>query len=218
MLRPLALFVILALTLRTFAADHVSDIHRFAITLPDSEPWIKGNVQPLGREAEIVFSFVNMESREGVMVVRIPKFPTNNIMNEAVISRLVEVLKMQGFSVISHGPRQVERIEFLEFISRRTDQNSGNMIAVSRATLREGTVLIATFFGKGEEDLALDVRFLRILDTFRLLGEQKAISSPLTDPMHGYYRVSYIACLAAAGVLTLLFVFVLFRTRRAAFS
>lgn len=208
--------LLLALPLATpvFAAEHVSDRHRFAITLPDSESWMRGNVQQLGREAEIVFSYVNMNSREGILVAVAPKIPTDNVMNEKVIGRVIELLTLQGFSVLGRAPRIVNNVEYLEVIGSRTDETNAKIISVSRAIIRNHALYIATFFGRGNEDRALDSSFARIIDTFRFLDAPQITSSPFADPMHGYYRTSYIACLGAAGALALLFGFVLFRTRR----
>lgn len=217
--RIIALLLLIRLAATaTLAADHISDQHRFTISLPDTESWMRGNVQPLGRDAEIVFSFVNMESREGVTVAMLPKIPTNNIMNQAVISRIIELLTLQGFTVLSHAPRTVNGLEHLEFVGRRTDENGKKIISISRGLLRDGTVYLTTFFGVGDEDRALDASFLRVINTFRLLDDRKAVATPEIDPMFSLYRPSYIACLSAAGVLALLFAIIMFRTRKRMFE
>ncbi len=217
MFRLLTFFLLLPVAMPAFAAEEIFNEHRFTVVLPSSESWMPGKLQPLGRDAEMIFNSVNMETREGILVTIIPKIPTNNVMNENVITRVREVLAQQGLTVTSNAPRHVKGVEFLELVGHRTDETDANLVAVSRASIRRNTVYIATFYGRGNDSLAGNAKFLRVLDTFRFMEDQKFSTSPLLDPMRDYYLVSYRACLGVAAMLALLFACTLFVTRKRAF-
>ena len=184
-----------------------------SITLPDTEPWQRGNAYRLPA-GEMIFTAAHMETRQVVTVVVIPDFPTGDISNPAASNRFAESLTAQGFTVAKQ--KRIEWIgrPFIEIVGRRLNDVTGELVSVTRATIdKNKTAYLVSTFGLGNERRMEDERFMRVLNSFRFdEGEKKPAAN--SSPLMRYYRFSYIACAVAMVMLIIAFAVMYIRTHR----
>ena len=189
-----------------------SDEHRCTITLPDNEPWQRGNVLRLPA-GEMIFNAAHMETKQAVSVIVMPDFPTKNLDSPAAFARFTEIIKAQGFEIKSRTPMEWLGLPFIEIVGRRLNDISGELISVTRATIVEKKAYLVNTFGRGDESRMEDERFMRVMKSFRFMDadEKPQIN---TAPLMRYYRAGYITCIVVMLVLMVSFSIMYLRTQR----
>lgn len=180
--------------------------------MPDSEPWQVGNASKLPA-GEMIFSAANMESKQALMLIVIPDFPTNNVSSQAAISRFSEMITALGFQASKRTPIEWQGRPFVEIIGLRPNDATGEQVLVARAAIVEKKAYLVTTFGRGDVSRSEDERFMRVMKTFRFLEpDQKPLTGP--SPYMRYYRAGYIVCLIVMIALLAAFSIMYYRTMR----
>ena len=212
MKRLLTLLILFFLLARAGAEAWHSDEYHCALLLPDTEAWQRGSATRLPA-GEMIFSAANMETKQAISVIVIPDFPTSDINNPAVITRVMECIKAQGFSLMKQEPMEWLGRPFIQFTSQREDAASGQLTSVARAAMSGNSVYLVNTYARGDENRAKDERFLRVLETFRFL-EMQASVPPEANPLFRRYRLGYMTCAGVLVALVAVFATVMFFTRR----
>ncbi len=214
MMKRLSILILPLLFLASARAEEWrSDAQRCAITLPDSEPWQKGNAVRLP-SGEMIFSASNMDNRQAVTLVVIPDFPTNNVGSSASIARFTESIAAQGFEVVKKTPLEWNGLAYIQIVGRRLKDATGELVSVTRATIKDKTAFLVSTYGRGDESRLEDERFMRVMKTFRFLdGEENAVAST-PSPFMRFYRIGYSTCAVLMFVLMTAFFGMYYRTRR----
>lgn len=211
MKRLIILLLPLFLLASAGAEELRSDEYRCTLTLLNTEPWQTGNVQrmPVG---EMIFSAANMETKQVVTVIVIPKFPSSNLDTPAALIRFTEILKAQGFEIIKHSPIEWLGLPFIEIVARRLNDATGELVSVTRATIVDKKAYLVSTSGRGDESRMEDERFMRAIKSFRFMDpDDKQVTAP--SPYVRYYRAGYIACLVVMLALSAAFAIMYFRTQ-----
>lgn len=211
----LSLLLLLGLLLHARAEEWHSQEYGITLTLPSNEPWQRGNMTRIAG-GEMLFSASNMDTKQGVAVLRLPDQPTNDIEKPAMIQRLSDVLTAMGFAVESSAPMQWNGATYIQFFARRAGDSKN--ISIIRATLRENQAYLVLTSGRGNESSATDKDFMQVMETFRFVdtAEDTLIASdpaPDKDPVFQKNRLAFKVCLAVAAALVGIFAVMLFGTR-----
>lgn len=209
------LFAFLTLVSAHAAEQWRSDRFRCSLTYPEGESWVQGTPLPLPA-GEMIYTANHGPSKQTVSVVVVPQIPNNDLENAAVISRIMEPIVALGFQVISHAPVTVNNEKFLQLAARRSESAASSIICVARAALRENTLYIVMAYGRGDEELTTDKYFLRVLNTFTLLGAAQPTERIATGLLAERYRTAYLTCFAAVASLLLIGIGVVFFSRETA--
>ena len=194
----------------------MSDQYGVSLTLPPGESWIRGS--PLTVPAgDMIFIASHPESKQTVAVIAIPRIPSNELENPAVVSRIIEAVMGLGFSVVNHAPVTINEQKFLQLLGKKSEGAASEVVCVARAAIRNNTIHLALTFARGNEERATEKYFLRVLDTFTLLEMGPATLGRTNHALFPLYRTAYMACWIAAGSLMLAAAVVFLISRRPAF-
>jgi hypothetical protein len=208
----LLVFLLLA---RAGAEQWISDEFRCSLSLPEGEAWMRGAPTRVS-SGEMIYTSSHPESKQTISVIVIPRIPSNDLGNPAVVSRIMENLVGLGYAVTGHAPVKIGEADFLEFIATKKESAAIEVAALARATMRENTIYLALTSAPGDEEKTQDKYFRRVIDTFSLANTTAQSRNPLLDPLFHNYRITYIACAVAVGALLFMSIFVVFFSRRRA--
>jgi hypothetical protein len=112
MQRLATLLLILLLFAPAHAEQWVSDQFRCSLSLPEGESWSRGAPTRVP-SGEMIYISSHPESKQAISVIVIPRIPSNDLGNPAVISRIMENLVGLGFAVTGHSPVKIGDTDFL---------------------------------------------------------------------------------------------------------
>ena len=111
MQRLVTLFLLLLLA-HAHSEQWYSDQYRCSLRLPEGEAWVRANPTEV-REGEMIFNAFDPETKQTASVIVIPRIPSTQLQNPAVISRVMDCIGGLGFAVTNHEPVKIENEEGL---------------------------------------------------------------------------------------------------------
>lgn len=206
----LLVLLLLTLTLRLRADELAFETYSCAITMPAGETWQRGLPQPI-KGGETIYFVTQSEQKELFAICILPNVPALELSTEVAS---IALRTLGDFGLQSKPPKLVNGKDhsYLQFIAKKPEMNDS--VCVARAALHDKTLYLLVMIGPGDAEKADDKHFTRIMDTFHFLNPDTAIPPLTADPLFGKYRLGAWVCVSIAGALALLFVIVMFSTRR----
>jgi hypothetical protein len=197
---------------RAVADDWTSEKHLCALTIPTTESWTAGMKQalPVG---EVILHAISMDTNEGIQVTFVPEMPTTELRDPDIEKRIQELLILQGWTLESGLELKWQDRQFLQFVGRRRDAVFGQMVGVSRATIRKGDLYVVTAYARGETSRVNDPKFMRIMNTFHLLDRATPVVAKPSDDQRPMHKFALLGTVGAAGLLLVAFAVMMYRTR-----